>query len=464
MSCGEIIKKRKKDKIEVPVNDFKLIKEKGKFVLLTENTSTSYFLYKDKPIGYEYELLSKFCDYHNLDLEVKVISDLNTMFESLDNGEGDLIACNLTITKNRMDYIQFTNPVMDIKQVLVQKKPENWRKLKKDELLDSLITDPIDLHGKRVSVHKYSSFYQRLLNLQEEFGIHIEIDTVSGLIDSERLIEMVHSGEVELTVADDNLANLNANYYPDLYVETAISFPQRVGWAVSKKSDSLLFELNKWLELETVRNFNAELQNKYFNYLRTHRKRAETNSSLLAGSEISIYDKFIKEQCKNFSWDWKLLSALIKQESNFDPNVTSWAGAFGLMQLMPETALGFGGDTVDYEFGNIRTGIKFINSLQKYWSKTIEDKDERVKFVLASYNAGLGHVLDAQILAEMDGGNPLVWNENVELGMRKKAEKEFYSLEECSHGFCRGEDVIEYVDKILGYYDEFNNINKNESQ
>ena len=177
--------------------DFSSIKKRGKLILLTENTSTSYYLYRGQAMGYDYELVKAFCKTHGLELETKVIGDLNEMFEMLNNGEGDLIACNLAITSARLQKVKFAVPLAETKQVLVQRKPDGWRKMKKRHLRDSIMESPLDLVGEEVHVHAYSSFYSRLINLQEEAGGEINIIEAPGDIDSEELIRMVADGEIQ---------------------------------------------------------------------------------------------------------------------------------------------------------------------------------------------------------------------------------------------------------------------------
>jgi len=117
-------------------------------------------------------------------------------------------------------------------------------------------------------------------------------------------------------------------------------------------------------------------------------------------------DNLIKTYSETIDWDWRLVAALIYQESRFLPDVVSRVGAYGLMQVMPETGRNFGIDITSSPENNIRAGIKFIGWLHKIFDPLITDKNERTKFILASYNAGPGHVLDAMKLAEKNGMDP----------------------------------------------------------
>src|SRR5690606_34189827 len=119
--------------------DLDAIKKRGKLIALTLNSSTSYFVYRGQPMGYEYELLKRFTDHIGVDREVKIIPDVNAMFDLLNNGEGDIIACNLAITKKRLEHAAFSDPYNFTRQVLVQRMPEGWEKMKNKEIATKLV-------------------------------------------------------------------------------------------------------------------------------------------------------------------------------------------------------------------------------------------------------------------------------------------------------------------------------------
>jgi membrane-bound lytic murein transglycosylase F len=435
--------------------DFDEIKKRGKLVLLTENTSTSYYLYRGQAMGYDYELVKSFCKAHDLELETKVIGDMNQMFEMLNKGEGDMIACNLVITSERLQKVKFTVPLAETKQVLVQRKPDGWKKMKKKHLRDSIIGSALDLVGEVVHVHAYSSFYSRLMNLQEEAGGHIHIVQAPGDIDSEELIRMVADGEIKRTVADQNVAQLNQTYYPNLDIDCEISFPQKIAWAVRPNADSLLHELNSWLVQKSNARRLAYTYDKYFKSSKSQKERVESEFSSFSGNRISIYDDALKTEGEKLGWDWRMIAAMVYQESRFDPNADSWAGAFGLMQLMPVTGARFGIDSTMREERNIEAGVKFLGYLENLWDDKVPDSLERVKFILASYNVGQGHVLDAMKLADELGLEDEVWEDNVEKALALKSNPKYYSMDCVRHGYCRGGDATDYVQKVLTQYQHY---------
>jgi membrane-bound lytic murein transglycosylase F len=183
--------------------------------------------------------------------------------------------------------------------------------------------------------------------------------------------------------------------------------------------------------------------------------RADFNS--VKGGQISEYDELIRTYAGLIQWDWRLLASLIYQESNFKHDLTSWAGAWGLMQLMPITSIKFGADSFAAPEENIKAGVKFIKWIDKHFSSEIP-ADERVKFVLASYNVGMGHILDAQKLARKYGKNPNLWDQNTALYLELKSRPQYYLDPVVKSGFCRGKDAVDFVNEVLIRYNHYKNV------
>jgi membrane-bound lytic murein transglycosylase F len=433
------------------------IRSRGKLVATTNYSSTNYFVYRGEPMGYQYELLKSFADFLGVKLEIVVKNEIEAAFDVLNNGECDLIALDLAITKDRKRMADFSNPLSQTRQVLVQRRPENWRKLGTwDEMESRLIRNQVDLAGKTIYIQKNSSLAERLHSLQQEIG-----DTIFVVEDPERtsedLIRMVANGEIDYTVADEHIALVNQNYYSDIDVNTPVSFPQNIGWAVRKGSDELLVSINTWLEENKRSRKNLLVYNKYFTNPRSARLiQSEFNS--VKGGKISEYDDILKEQSKLLDWDWRLLASLIFEESTFNPDVRSWAGAFGLMQLMPLTMEQFGIDSLASPRENIEAGVRFLKWLDDQFAGTVEDDQERQKFVLAAYNVGIAHVFDAMRLAEKYGKDPSKWKDNVDYFVLNKSNPKFYTDAVVLYGYARGEEPFKFVGDILERYDHYRNV------
>lgn len=430
------------------------IKEQGVLKVVTDYNSTSYFIYRGQPMGFQFELLQNLADFLQVKLEVVANNDLQQKFEMLDKGEVDLIAVNLTVTKERREFLDFIEPHTQTRQVLIQRKPENWQKLARKELEGQLITNQVDLGGKVITVQRNSAYERRLLSLSDEIGdtIHL-VESDEGV---EQLIEKVATGEIDYTVCDENIALVNQTYYPNIDISLPVSFSQNLAWAVAKGDKGLKAVIDNWLlEFKKTHKF-AVIYNKYFKNQRTS-EMIDSDYYTITSGNISPYDEYIKQFSSEINWDWRLVASMMYQESRFNADAKSWAGAFGLMQMMPGTASRFGIDSASSPKSQIKAGIMFIQRLDNMF-KEIPDPAERQKFVLASYNVGPGHVIDARNLASKNGKNPNIWKDNVDVFLLKKADPKYYNDPVVKYGYCRGVETYKYVTAVVERYEHYKNL------
>ena len=436
------------------------IKESGLLKASTTYSSTSYFLYKGKPMGFEFELLERFANYLGVKLEIIIANDVDNLIPNLNSGKVDLMAHGLTVTKLRKEVVDFSNYIYLTKQVLVQKKPDNWRNMKWSLLNKLVLHDPIDLLNKTVSVRAETSYRERLDHLSSELGGIIHIDTLGGELTTDEIIKMVVDGEIKYTVADDNIAKIMESYYPILDISVPVSFSQRIAWATRKDSPELLKELNTW-----ITKFKKDIDyyliyNKYFKNKKDFKKRIKSKFYSINSNKISEYDALIQKESLKLDWDWRLVASLIYQESRFDPRAKSWAGAAGLMQIMPATSKELGVKNRLNPENSVAAGTQFLKNI---WDKFEEatDDTQRQKLTMASYNCGYYHVLDAQKLATKRGLDKNKWDDNVENIILDLSHRKYYSDPLVKHGYVRGIEPYNYVIQIFDryqHYKEFINI------
>jgi len=268
------------------LNDFSRIKKAGVLKAAVDYNSSNYFIYRGKPMGYEYELLQSLCNDLEVKLEIVVSNNLRESFDGLNSNRFDLVAQNLTITSQRTTEIDLTIPIKQTRQVLVQRE-------KSDNINDSAyINSVLELPNKKVHVQKNSAHYQRITNLSEEIGGNIEI-IADSVLAVEELIAKVAKGEIDYTICDENVGKLNKFYYPNLDVSLQVSFPQNIAWAVRKGSSEWKAYLDKWIaEFKETRKYN-HIYYKYFESPRiVERMTSDFNS--ISGGKISKYDGRIK--------------------------------------------------------------------------------------------------------------------------------------------------------------------------
>lgn len=440
--------------IEPVLFDLDKIKERGTLIAVVDNSTTGYFIYRGRPMGYEYELLTRLTKSLKVDLKVVLTANIEQAFEMLNSGEADIMAYHLTITKERSQRVAFSEPHNTVRQVLVQRKPENWRQLKIHQIDASLIRNPIDLGGERVHTRKGSSFASRLKNLSDEIGDDIDIVEVEGDIDTENLIRQVANGEIEYTVADEDVAMINATYSPILDVATDISFPQQIAWGMRKNAPNLKNAVDQWITSMKRKPDFYVIYNKYFKSSKTQRIRANSDYSSISQGRISPYDDLIIEAANELDMDWMLLASIIFQESKFDPKVESWAGAKGLMQLTNIVIDEYNVDDVYNPEQNIGAGVRHLDWLLSYWDDDVEEIEERVKFTLGAYNVGQGHVRDAMRLAEKNNEDSTDWDV-VAKYLLLKSKPEYYNDPVVQFGYCRGSEPVNYVKQIMNRYEQY---------
>ena len=444
----------KRELEEMKTRDLEEIVADGKLKVLTIYSSTSYFLYRGQTMGFEYELLKRFADYLDLELEILIAKDIDSLFHQLNDGQVDLVAHGLTVTEPRKEKVSFTDYLYLTHQVLIQKKPDNWREMKWSDLQRSIVHDAIELIGDTVSVRRNSAYHERLTNLSREIGGEIVINQLPGNLSTDEIIKMVVDGEIKYTVADNNLAKINASFYPELDIQVPISFSQRIAWAVRQTSPKFLSAANQWLEemKDTVDYY--VIYNKYFENERSFRQRVKSDFFSLNNKKISQYDDIIKKYASRINWDWRLLAALIYQESRFKPEANSWADAAGLMQVMPSTAEELGIKDISDPDDNINGGTRYLEQLWEKFSM-VKDSTQRIKFAMAAYNCGTYHVIDAQALARDEGLNPNRWDDHVEEMILELSYPEIFNKPIVKFGYVRGIEPYTYVRQIFDRYEHY---------
>lgn len=432
------------------------IKKRGKLKVITAYNPGSYFIYKEEKMGFEYELLKLLAKDLELELEITPSKDLKNLPYLLNTKDDDLVAASIVVSKNMSSEVIFTDHLMTTRQVLIQRK-ESYHP--KPKIKNEFINKTLDLIGKTIHVRKDSDYAKRLKTLQDEIGGKIIIKELDTNITTDEMIEKVYRGEIDYTIADEPTAQINQAYFSELDTSLPISFEQKISWVVRRNSPELTVAINDWIGRMKKNGTIDKIHEKYFHMSRRILEKLKEDTpekKPKSKKAISPFDDIIKENAKIIDWDWRMLAALIYQESHFNPRAKSWAGASGLMQIMPSTGEGYGLKPSELfePKKNIKAGVKYLQWLEKFWIK-IKDKQEKLKFVMASYNAGQGHVLDAIALTKYYGKNPYIWDENVAIYMRSLSDPDFYNKDVVRYGYCRGIEPFNYVKEIQNKYAEY---------
>jgi membrane-bound lytic murein transglycosylase F len=454
------------------VRDLDSIRARDTLSAVLTFNSTGYFIHRGEPLGYEYELLQAFAEHQGLALKTVVSTDRRDVLRALNRGAGDIVAARLISQPEYAEAVGLTSALYSSRPVVVQRAPGNVAAAMDTaaEVGDSLggplaipdsvaiqarlLSRPSELAGQEVHVPAGSDYYERIVELSDSLGENIELVEVESAEQVEPLIQAVAEGRIRLTVSQENLAELSKGRFSNIVTYPALGAPEPVVWAVRKNSPALLTAINGWLASDEGQALKAQLYSKYFVDSKAYQRRVEDDLFASETGQISAFDTLLAQQAQGIGWDWRLLAAQVAQESRFDPSARSWAGARGLLQLMPRTAREMGVRNPTDPAQNVAGGVRYLARLTELWQDEIPDDAERLKFVLASYNAGRGHVLDAQRLAEKNGDDPLNWDD-VAFWLLQKSKPQYYRDRVVQHGYVRGLEPVQYVSRILERYERY---------
>ncbi len=431
----------------------KVLSQKKLRVVLDYNTF-NYFIYKGEPMGFYYELLKAFCDENEIRLEIIDQQKWAASVRGLMNETYDLVAKN-TIPVVNVPQIDCTEPLALSHVVLVQHQPVSVIDNGGDETSDGFVKYRNELKGKKVFVPQNSDFGYLLKLLSNDIGgITIVEDSLHT---TEQLLKKVATREIDYTVCDENSLAAMKQHFPDLDFSTTIRFGRNLCWALANESLALKNYLNEWILAFKKTSKYEEIYARYFSVQADGRFRDGEYNSFLGG-QLSEFDDLVKEVSAYYHWDWRLISSIIFQESRFDVHARSFTGARGLMQLMPNIIRLYKVANPAEPRENIRAGVAYLTYLDQLFLPVIADKTERLKFVLASYNIGVGHVMDARKLAMKFDKDPSVWEDNVDYFLKNKTSSMFSDDPIVKWGGCRGEESVNFVFDVLNYYYHYLNI------
>ena len=409
---------------------------RGSLRVAVDNNSSSFYIYRGRRMGYEYELLLDLGKELGVEIEFVVASGFDEAFGKLEDGRVDLIAMNVQQNEERESFVTFTESLGAMSTVLVgREKLTSW---------DSLGSDTVYVRKGAV--------YKSQLELLKD-SLHLDFSILEVQDHEEILLDRVYDQEVRWTVAEKNVAQTNATYYDELQLGLEVSKEEPVTWAMRSSSPELLQAVNNWL-VEKKEVFIPRTHARYFLDSKNQYARSTSTFSSLGGDRISVYDEIIQENAQTLGWDWRLLAALVYKESRFDTTALSYAGAQGLLQLMPVTVERFGVTNPNDPEESLKGGVKYLQYLDKFWMERVPETNERIKFILASYTIGQGHVEDAWRLTLKYRKNTQSWQE-VSNFLSLKSDPKYYRDAVVKSGYAKGHIAVKYVRDVLALFQSY---------
>jgi membrane-bound lytic murein transglycosylase F len=324
---------------------------------------------------------------------------------------------------------------------------------------DDSINTLEDLAGRTFYVRPSSSYWRSLSKLKD-MGIDIDIKPAPENLETEEIIAKVAQGEYDLTVSDSHILDIELTWREDIKGTLALGDPVSHGWVVRSEDEKLLAAVNRFLKKEYRGLFYNITYQKYFQEPHRILKHVEDRVDRGEGGALSPFDDLVKAQADEHEFDWRLIVAQMYQESRFDPNAKSWAGARGLMQVMPRTARELGVENLKDPEQGIIAGVRYLSWLRDRFESELPVRD-RMWFALAAYNAGAGHVRDARRLAKRQGWSSNRWFDNVEKAMLLLSKSKYAN--NAAHGYVRGSEPVRYVREIRDRYQAYLKLTNNGS-
>jgi membrane-bound lytic murein transglycosylase F len=421
----------------------------GVIRLATRYNSSSYFIYKGGHAGFEYELFALFVKgyrKHEMRLEISVLEPGEDPVTLLNSGRADVLATGAPLPDPWSRHLLSTRPYNYVHKTLVlpalDPRPNTLSALN-----DLTIHLPVD-----------SAFRPALQDLRQRFQLRFFIAKGGPLGEDEDLINRVAQGEIPAAVVDGNIALAALSYLPEVRISTQLSEMQPVTLQVRQNSPDLLAALNTFIKQHYKMSSRGPQRSTEYGtlYKRYYQPRpVETAEPVLwdrpeFSKRISPWDDLIRAAADSVGLDWRLVAALVYQESRFDPDAESKAGAKGLMQIMPGLA-GEDSCQLSNPQTNVRIGVRHLKAIHDSYGYLAES--DRLAFILATYHAGAGHMADARLLAILAGRDPNRWQGVVDQMLPLLSETEHY--EKTQYGFFPGRRTVSYVQSILNRYDMY---------
>lgn len=417
--------------------DLPALKKRRLLRLITYRSPVNYFYDHGRLKGFEYELMRRFARQNHMRLDVVIADSHKEMQALLQEGKGDVVAASLPERLySDLRKVKITRPYNYSTPVIIGSKD------------DRDILDVRGLEGRRIRLpaeSPYRQFFQRL----KDQGINIDIVDAEPGLNTEAVLFRVARGLYDLTVISSHELNAEFTRQLNLKPHFVLSDPYPHVWAVRNTDTQLLSALNEFIKKEYRQSFYNVLYARYIE----NPNRVHADPKLLAENyRLSPYDEIVHKYAEDYSFDWRLIVAQMYQESRFDPNAVSDAGAEGLMQLLPTTAEQIGINKLADPDRSIYGGIRYLDYLRSRFEDDLQLED-RTWFTLAAYNAGYNRVKKARQLAEEMHLDKNRWFENVEIAMAKLARPYERNGEYIRN--CRCGQTVIYVREIKTLYNNY---------
>ncbi|MCB0792059.1 MAG: transglycosylase SLT domain-containing protein [Flavobacteriales bacterium] len=408
------------------------------FRVLVVQDPLCYEQWPEAEHGAVYEMLERFAEQQGLVIAPR-LAPVDSLVPLLQSGRGDVIAAPIPARSPLLTYVHASRPYWHLAPMVAL--------LRADRLLGLQEADiPDTIRSSRSSVFAQAP--------EPSVGASTLVLTDRS---TQELIEELAIGRGRAVLLTDAEARYYAGLFPQLtFRETGAP---RLACVFGSRTNAraLAKELDRWIGSDE--EARGMILAAYGGPIRTRKALGRSiGRPVVVGDTISPYDSLFRHFSTRHGIPWELLAAIAFKESGFDSAAVSHRGARGLMQLMPRTARGLGVDSLHLVDAQVRAGAMFLAVLDSIWMRSVPDDEQRLPFVLAAYNAGPGHVLDAQRLAGELGLDRRRWMGNVERAITLLALPDQFTRPGIGNGRCKGNETFLYVRDVLGIYARFRSV------
>ncbi|MEO1937320.1 MAG: membrane-bound lytic murein transglycosylase MltF [Sulfurimonas sp.] len=426
------------NRIKQPTLLHKIKKSKELHVVLL-NAPSTYYIGNEGPQGFEYDLLKAYADYLGVRLKITPAHTVKEALQLSKNKEVHITSAALAKTPSRQKKYHFGPSYFEVQeQVICNRGMLGSSKFPRDVE---------DLEGLSIMVGEDTSYSENLQKLKND-GFDINFSTTSEY-STEELLEMVAKHEIDCTVADSNIYALNLKFFPEISLAFSISGREQLAWLLPKDAKELEADMYTWLNDFNQKGKMTQLKDHYYSYVLFFDYYNTKMFYKRIKSRLPKYKKYFQEAAERFDIPWTLLASLSYQESHWNPKAKSFTGVRGLMMLTKKTAKILGVKNRLDPKQSIIGGTRHLKQMIKFVPKELEGED-RLKFALAAYNIGMGHIHDAQTLATKLGLNPNSWRD-LKIVLPLLSQKRYYRT--LKYGYARGSEPVKYVEAIYNYKD-----------
>ena len=419
------------------------IKENKVLNVVLLNAPTTYYIGVGGEQGFEYDLLKDYADYLGVELNITSANTEKEAIELSQNKDIHITSAALAKTPQREKRFNFGPSYFEVQEHVVCN-----RAMVGDGTFPRTVED---LSGLKIMVGEDTSYSETIEALQKD-GFDINA-TFSSDYSTEELLEMVSNRAIDCTLAASNIYSLNKRYFTEITSAFTISGREQLAWVLPQDSEELLADMYSWLNSYNQSGRMAELKDHYYSHIMYFDYYDTKMFYKRIKSRLPRYEKYFKEAGEKYGISWKLLAAQSYQESHWNPKAKSFTGVRGLMMLTLSTAKYLGVKNRLDPKQSIMGGAKHLNEMIKKVPAEVEGEN-RIKFALAAYNVGMGHVKDAQVLAQKFGLDKNIWSD-LKSVLPLLAQKRYYRT--LKYGYARGSEPVRYVESIYDYHDILNN-------